>query len=185
MASDRTACALPVPCRMSPTSRPVNTPSIGFGDGAQRAGQPEPLGDRRGQLVRRRGDQPHLLAGVEVHLGQRAGARPDLVGDDLVVDVLAERHQLGRRAALDEGQRLAPAGGDVVAVLPAGQLKLGLRVGESAQVAVGEVLAGGQAAGEVHQRRAVHQRVVDVEERRRGQIGRRGGRAWLARPGVR
>ncbi|CFV46644.1 Uncharacterised protein [Mycobacterium tuberculosis] len=27
MASDRTACALPVPCRISPTSLPVNIPS--------------------------------------------------------------------------------------------------------------------------------------------------------------
>ena len=27
IASERTAWALPVPCRMSPTSRPVNTPS--------------------------------------------------------------------------------------------------------------------------------------------------------------
>ena len=56
------------------------------------------------------------------------------------------------------------------------ELELGLRVDESAQIAVGEVLAGGQAAGEVHQRRAVHERVVDVEERRGGQIGRRGRR---------
>nr|CRL71306.1 hypothetical protein CPGR_01926 [Mycolicibacterium malmesburyense] len=28
MAKDRTACALPVPCRMSPTRRPVKIPSI-------------------------------------------------------------------------------------------------------------------------------------------------------------
>ena len=63
----------------------------------------------------------------------------------------------------------------------ADQLKLGLRVDETAQIAVGEVLAGGQAAGEVHQRRAVHQRVVDVEERRGGQIGRRGRRGGRPR----
>ena len=89
--------------------------------------------------------------------------------------------QLGRGAALDERQRLAPARGHVVAVLPPGELELGLRERESGQVLVGEVLTGGQPAGEVHQRGAVHQRVVDVEERRRGQVGRRGrrrGSAW-------
>ena len=49
-------------------------------------------------------------------------------------------------------------------------LKLGLRVDESEHVAIGEVLAGGQAAAEVDQRRALHQGVVDVEECRRGQV---------------
>ena len=62
-----------------------------FGDRAQRAGQPQPARDGRGELVGRGGDEPHLLAGVEMHLGQLAGAGPDLVGDDLVVDLLAER----------------------------------------------------------------------------------------------
>jgi hypothetical protein len=149
-----------------------------FGDGAQRTGQPQPLGDGRGQLVRRRGDQPHLLTCVEMHLCQCTGARPDLVGDDLVEDLLAESHQLRGGAALDECQRLALPGRDIVAVLPADELKLGLRVDESAQVAIGEVLAGGQAPGEVHQGRPVHQRVVDVKKRRGGQVwrwGRRGG----------
>ena len=45
-----------------------------------------------------------------------------------------------------------------------------------ARVAVGEVLAGGQSAGEMHQRRALHHGVVDVEEGGRGQIRRR--RLW-------
>src|SRR6478672_7423715 len=165
MASDRTACALPVPCRMSPTSRPVNTPST---DSATVPSAPV---------------SPSRLAivsasswGVEVHLRERAGARPDFVGDDLVVDLLADSHQLRGGAALDERQRLAPARGHVLAVLTPRELELGLRVYESAQIAVGEVLAGGQTAGEVHQRRAVHERVVDVEERCRGQIRRRGRR---------
>ena len=54
-------------------------------------------------------------------------------------------------------------------------LKLGLRVDESDHVAVGEVLAGGQPAGEMHQRRALHQGVVDVEERGGGQVDRAAG----------
>ena len=102
-----------------------------LGDGAERAGQPEPAGDRVGQLVRRRGDQPHLLARIQVHLRERAGAGPDLVRDDLVEDLLADRDEFSGRPALDERQRLAPALRHVVAVLPAGELKLGLRVAKS------------------------------------------------------
>ena len=111
-----------------------------------------------------------------MHLGQRAGAGPDLVGDDLVVDLLTERREFGGGPALDEGERLAPARRDVVAVLLAGELKLGLRVAESGQIPVGEVLPGGEAAGEVHQRGALDEGVVDVEERGRRQVrrGRRG-----------
>jgi hypothetical protein len=77
-----------------------------------------------------------------------------------------------------KGQRFATAGGDVVAVLSAEYLELGLRVDESEDVAIGEVLSGGQAAPEVDQRRALHQGVVDVEERRRGQVD-----GWLLRAG--
>ncbi len=142
-------------------------------DGAHRTGQTKPLGDDLGQLVRGRRHQPHLLAGVEMHLGQRPGARPDPVGDDLVVDLLAQRAQFGGRSTLDEGQRLAAALGDVVAVLPAGQLELGLGVDELPHVAVTEVLAGGQTTAEVHQRGSLHQRVVDIEEGRGGQVDRR------------
>src|SRR6185437_9843967 len=97
-------------------------------------------------------------------------AFPDFLGDDLVEDLFAKLHQLGGRATFDEGERFAPAGGDVVAVLFAEDLKLGLRVDKSEYVAIREILAGGQAAAEVNQRRALHQRVVDIEERRRGQV---------------
>ena len=61
-------------------------------------------------------------------------------------------------------------GGDIVAVLPPEDLEFGLRIDESEHVAVSEVLPGGQAAAEVDQRRALHQGVVDVEERRCGQV---------------
>ena len=162
---------------MSPTSRPVNTPSTDSATVPSAPVSPSRLAIVAASSYGRRGDQPDLLAGVEVHLRQRAGARPDLVGDDLVEDLLADGDEFRGGPALDERQRLAPARGDVVAVLPAGELELGLRVGESGQIAVGEVLAGGQSAREVHQRRALHERVVDVEERGRGQIRRRRGGA--------
>lgn len=63
-----------------------------------------------------------------MHLGQCPGARPDLVGEELVVNLLAESGEFLHRATLGEGQGLAPAFGDVVAVLPPGQLELGLGV---------------------------------------------------------
>jgi hypothetical protein len=46
--------------------------------------------------------------------------------------------------------------------------------GETGQVRGAEVLARGEAAGEVEHRRAHHHGVVDVEERGRGQVGGRG-----------
>ena len=165
---------------MSPTSRPVNIPSTDSATVPSAPVRPEPARDGRGELVRRCGDQPHLLAGVEVHLGEFAGAGPDLVGDDLVVDLFAQGDQLLDRAALDEGKRFAPTGGDVVAVLLAEQLKLGLRVDESEHVAIGEVVARGQPAAEMHRGGALHQRVIHVEERGGGQVDRR-LRATLAR----
>ncbi len=70
-----------------------------LGDRAQRAGQPQPAGDDQRQLDRGGGDQPDPLPGVEVHLGQRPGAGPDPVGHQLVVDLLAERRELGDRTA--------------------------------------------------------------------------------------
>ena len=143
-----------------------------FGHRPHRTGQPQSPGDDVGQLERGGGHQPDLLTGVEVCHRQRAGAGPDLVGEDLVVDLLAQHAQLGRGAALDEGQRLAPALGDVGAVLPARHLEFGLCVHELPDLAVPEVLAGSQAATEVHQRRALHEGVVDIEEGRGGQVGR-------------
>src|SRR5215218_3325800 len=144
-----------------------------LGNRAERAGQPQPAGDRIRQFIRGRGDQPYLLARVQVHLRQRARARPDLVRDDLVKDLLADGDEFRGRPSLDERQRLAPACGDVVAVLPAGELELGLCVRESGQIAVGEVLARRQSAREVNQRRPLHERVVDVEERGSSQVRRR------------
>ena len=130
------------------------------------------MGDDRGQLHRRRRDQPDPLPGVEVLLGERPGAGPDPVGHQLVVDLLAGLHDLGDRPAGDERQRVLADGVDVVgAALVAGDAELGLLPDEPGHVAGGEVLAGGQAAGEPEERGAHHHRVVDVEERRAGRVG--------------
>jgi hypothetical protein len=75
-----------------------------LGPGAQRAGQLQPVGDNARQFLRGGGHQPDPFAGVQVLLGQRPGAGVDPGGDDLVVDVLRHRHDLGYRLAGDEGQ---------------------------------------------------------------------------------
>ena len=85
------------------------------------------------------------------------------------------------RATLDEGQRRLPRLGHVTAVLAGQQPEPELAHAEPDQVAGGEVLAGGEAAGEVVDRRALHHRVVDVEEAGRAGVQR----SARARPRVR
>ena len=79
-ASARTACGLGRAVQQLADQAPGVHAVVVLGDRAERAGQPEPAGDDRGQLERGRGDQPDPLPGVEVHLGERPGARPDPVG---------------------------------------------------------------------------------------------------------
>ncbi len=66
--------------------------------------------------------------------------------------------------------------GDVLGVLDADDPEVGLLPGGAEDLAGGEELAAVQAAGEVEDARALHHGVVDVEERRRGRVGR-GARA--------
>jgi hypothetical protein len=154
-----------------------------LGHRAQRPGQPQPVGDDRGQLDRRRGDQPHPLAGVEVLLRKAPGAGPDAVGHELVVDLLAGLDDLLDGPAGDEGQRVLPDGVHVVGALVAGDAELGLLPDEAQQVAGREVLARGQPPGEPEERGAHHHRVVDVEEGGTG--GVRGDRRWCSHLGGR
>ena len=132
----------------------------------ERAGQPEPAGDAAGQLDGSGGDQPDPLAGVEVQLGERAGPGPDPVGHQLVVDLLAEARRPRRRCA----RRRTPSAACFASSMCAGssmpaQPERQLLPGERREVAPGEEVPGGQPAGEVVDRRALHHRVVDVEER--------------------
>ena len=78
----------------------------GLGDGAERAGQVRArdamiVASSTGVAV----TSQTATAGVEVLLGQRVGARPDLVGHLLVVDLLAEGDDLVDLLAGDERQR--------------------------------------------------------------------------------
>ena len=123
-------------------------------------------------LDRGGGDQPDPLALVEVHLGERAGARPDPVRHRLVEDLLAELLELGHGVPGDEGQRRGPGLGDVLGVLHADEPEVGLLVRRPDDVAGREELAPVEAAGEVEDARALHHRVVHVEERRARRVGR-------------
>lgn len=137
----------------------------GLGDRAQGAGQAEAAGDHLGDLHGRGRDEPDLLAGVEVGLGQGAGARPDALGHVLVVDLLADDRQFGDAVALDDGERGVLGFLHVLGVLGAGQPEPRLLPGESGQVAGLEELPLVQAAAEVEERGALHDGVVEVEER--------------------
>ena len=141
-----------------------------LGDGAECTGEAQMVGDGLRQLHRSRGDEPYLLAGVEMALRQSPCARPDLVGDVLVVDLLAESGELGRLATRDERQRLFATLRDVLGVLLARDAELGLRPREVEDVGVREVLARSESACKVHDRRSLDQGVVDVEECRGGEV---------------
>ncbi len=145
----------------------------GLGDRAERAGEAEPPGQDLGELDRRRRHQPDPLPGLQVLLGQLPGALPDAVGHGVVVDLLAQPDDVVNPVARDERQRGLPGGVDVVGVLGAPQPERQLAPGQPGQVARAEHLAGRQAAGEMIDRGAAHQRVVDVEEGRGGRIGHR------------
>ena len=127
-----------------------------------------------GDLDRGGGHQPDPLARVEVHLGQRPGARPDLVGHHLVEDLLADAGELGDGVPGDERQRRLAR---LVRRCPSPRRptsrNLRLLPGEPADVARREELPAVQAAGQVEDRGALHHGVVDVEERRGVRVGRR------------
>jgi hypothetical protein len=106
-----------------------------------------------------------------VLLGQRAGAGPDLVRHVLVEDLLADLLQLGHVVARDERERRGAGLRDVLRVLDAGQAEVDLLPRGLDDVARGEEVALVQPAREVVDRRALHDRVVDVEERRGVGVG--------------
>jgi hypothetical protein len=164
-----------------------------LGDRAQRAGQPEPAGDDRGQLDRGGGDQPDPLAGVEVQLGQRLGAGPDPLGHQLVVDLLAQPDDLVHVLAGHERQCGLPGREHPLGRFLAADPELHLLPGEVEDVPGRDEVAGGQPAGEVVDRRPGDDRVVDVEERTGGRVGRhlegaldlrRGGRRGAGQHGA-
>ena len=126
----------------------------------------------RGDLDRGGRHQPDPLALVEVELGQRAGAGPDPVRHRLVEDLLAELLELGDGVAGDEAERGVAGVGDVLGVLDADDPEVGLLPGGAEDVAGGEELAPVQPAGQVEDAGALHDGVVDVEERRRRRVRR-------------
>ena len=142
-------------------------------DRAQRAGEPEPARDDRRQLDGGGGDQPDPLPGVEVHLGERAGARPDPVGHQLVVDLLAERGELVDRPARDERQRgVAVPRRRRVSRPPTRNLICCQAKPSRSDVVKNLRAARPRAKWKIEA--PDHHRVVDVEERGGGEVGERG-----------
>jgi hypothetical protein len=150
----------------------------GLGDGSEGAGETQPVGDDGRQFDGGGGDEPDAPPVLEVALCQRCRARPDAVGHLLVVDLLAECDDVGDPLAGHEGEGRFAAALQVGRVLAA-QPQPHLARGEADEVTPGEQVAGGHAPREVVDRRADHDRVVDVEEggRRSGQrvLGGRDG----------
>ncbi len=161
-----------------------------LGDGAERPRHAEPGRDDPGHLHRGGGDQPDPLPGVQVHLDQCAGARPHLVGDDLLEYLLAERLQLGGALAGDQAQGGVLRVGHVVRVLGAVQPEPGLLPGEAGDVAAGEEAPAVEADPEVEDRGPAQDGVVAVEEGggprvvRVGGVVLGGGSGCLAAPGA-
>ena len=85
-----------------------------LGDRAERAGRAQAPGDDLADLARRRRDQPDGVAGGDVLVEQPLGAGVDAQQQDLVVDVLGDRGDLGDRVA---GHDLEPALPDLVDLL--------------------------------------------------------------------
>ena len=109
-----------------------------------------------------------------MHLGQRPRAWPDLVGDDLVVDLLAEAGEFGGGSTGHEGQCFLAAFGDVVATFSAGDSELDLLPREIHQIRGLEILSCSETTGEVDDRRTLHHGVVDVEECGGREVARNG-----------
>ena len=131
---------------------------------AQRTGQPQPLGDDLRQLHRGRRHQPHLLARLQVQVRQLAGAVVHAVADDLVENLLRQRGRLVDPVPLDELQGLLARRGDVVGIFRAGHAELDLLPQHPRQLTPAEKAAARQTRPEQEDGRALHQRVVHVEE---------------------
>ena len=80
--------------------------------------------------------------------------------------------QLGDGVAGDEAERRAAGLGDVLGVLDPDEAEVGLLPGGPEDLAGREELAAVQAPGEVEDAGALHDGVVDVEERRGGRVDR-------------
>ena len=139
-------------------------------DRAERARQPEPLGDDARELDRRSGDQEDPLSGVEVGLRHGPGAGPDAGGHELVVDLLAVRHNVGNGLAGHQRQGLLPGLGNGLEVLLAADPEPQLLPTEPQQVAPRHDAAPGHPLAEEVDRCATNHRVVDVEEGGAGRV---------------
>src|SRR5690606_17018611 len=103
------------------TDQPAGVDTVhNFGHRADGPGEAEPLGDDVAELNRRRGDQPHALAGIEVQAGEGVRTRPDSFRHQVVEDLFAELAKLIYGPAGDEREGRLLGLGHVLAVLARG-----------------------------------------------------------------
>ena len=107
-----------------------------------------------------------------------ARTRPDLVRHVLVEDLFADFFEFGDGMTFDERQAFGAGLRNVFGVLDADEAEIGLLPHPLDDVAGGEELAPVQSAGEMEDRGALHDRVVDIEECRRLEVGFRRQRVF-------
>ena len=138
---------------------------------AEGSREAEAASDERCELDWRGRHEPDALPAIEVTLGECERAWPELACHEFVEDLLAERDHIIDASAFDEGESRLGGRGHVLEVLGPVEDELGLLPGEIADLAHGEVLAPGQASGQVEDTRSPHDGVVDIEEGRSGEVG--------------
>ena len=128
------------------------------------ARESESAREKPSDLDRGRGDEPHLLPGIEVTLREREGSGDELVNHAVVEYLLAEREQLIDASALNEGECGRRGRCHVLEVFVTTEDKAQLLDAESPDLVAAEVVTTGQPDGEVEDARTSHDRVVHVEE---------------------
>ena len=133
-------------------------------DGAEGAGKAKATRQDLGELDWGSGDQPHLLAGGQMHLSELRGAGVRAAGEGGFDDFLAEIDKLVHAAAFDKLQCLRAAGGDVLCILCAGDAEFKLLPGNREYLRDADVASAGEPKSEFHQGGTLNEGIVHVEK---------------------
>ena len=134
-------------------------------------GRAEPAGDQRPDLDGGRGDQPDAVARRRRARRGAAACRVDPQAQHLVVDVLGDRGDLGDRVAAHDLQRPLRTSSIWCLFSPNSRYRTWWSA-EPDQVALAEEPTPVEPDGQVERAGAADDRVVDVEERGAGTVGR-------------
>jgi hypothetical protein len=136
-----------------------------LGHSAERARKTEPTGDDLGKFHRCCGHKPYRFTGVEMALGEPAGPVPDPCGEALVVDLFAQRHDLGDPQARAERQRPVAQVRDLTRTFATPAIR-NMVPGVAGDLSACDEPMAHHPDPEVEQHRTLDQRVVEIEERR-------------------